>query len=133
MWCSKEPLFSPLKSHWSHLKKVEALTGSVCETIYGGVSLEAMDANDGILNDVTGAVIVAVTGAVTVDVTGGVTEAVTGAVTGGGAAAGSKTGSRGATGTGTEARAGEGTGAVALEAWWRAARCRPRSFSTGPR
>ena len=86
-----------------HLKKVEALTGSVCETIYGGVSLEAMDAaNDGILSDVTGAVILAVTGAVTVDVTGGVTEAVTGAVTGGGAGAGAKTGSRVTAGTSTE-------------------------------
>ena len=99
----------------------------------GGVSLVEVDTNDGMLNDVTGAVFLAVTGAVTGEVTGGVTVEVMRDVAGGGTGAGAKTGSRVTTGTGTEARTGVGTGAVALEAWWRAARCRPRSFSTGPR
>ena len=97
----------------------------VVVTVDCGVSLEAIDANDGILKAVTSAVFLVVTEAVTVEVTG--------AATGGGAGAGAKTGSMVNTGSCTEARTGVGTGAVALEAWWRAARCRPRSFSAGPR
>ena len=73
-----------------------------------------------------------------VSVTGAITESIVWVVTGTVAeepAAGTSAGTEGAaeefTGSGTEVSTGAGS--ATLEAWWRAARCRPRSLSDGPR
>ena len=73
-------------------------------------------------------------------VTGAITESIVWVVTGTvaeEAAAGTSAGTEGAaeefTGSGTAVNTGAGSDPATLEAWWRAARCRPRSLSDGPR